>query len=68
MTYHGFMSRNLTDSLAVIKSAAEEIRREQWSWESLREAQKLRWRLHRTNASPQSLSATPPNQLASPLG
>lgn len=38
------MSRELFHSLEVIKYATEEIRREQWSWYDMREAQKLRWR------------------------
>lgn len=38
------MARDLLDSLEVIRLAAEDIRREQWSWEHLRETQKLRWR------------------------
>lgn len=58
LTYLVPMSRDLLDSLDVIKSAAEEIRREQWSWESLREAHKLRWRLHGGYANPQRPSTT----------
>lgn len=38
------MSRQLFHSLEVIRFATEEIRREQWSWNDMREAQKLRWR------------------------
>lgn len=38
------MSRELFHSLEVIKYATEEIRREKWSWDGMREAQKLRWR------------------------
>ena len=38
------MSRELFHSLEVIKYATEEIRREKWRWDDMREAQKLRWR------------------------
>lgn len=44
MTYTFLMGRDLLDSLEVIRFAAEELRREQWCWQNLREAQKLRWR------------------------
>jgi hypothetical protein len=38
------MARDLLGSLEVIRVAAEEIRREKWCWQNLRETQKLRWR------------------------
>jgi hypothetical protein len=55
------MRRDLLGSLEVIRFAAEEIRRDQWHWQDLRELQKLRWR-------PSLASHAPPAQLRDSSG
>ena len=58
------MNRDLLDSLAVIRHAAADIRREQLSWEDLREVQKLRWHVDAANREALSLAAAAPPRIA----